>query len=57
MRHDTVKGVLENFHASTPHFAVAFPRCENVYRKKKENKRENGSSRLRRNATNSTWRH
>lgn len=35
---DTVKGVLENFHANIPHFSAAFPRCENIYRKVKRKK-------------------
>lgn len=41
MRRDTVKGVLENFHASTPRFSAAFPRGVKTYRggEKKEGKK------------------
>lgn len=49
MRRDTVKGVLENFHASTPRFSAAFPRGVKTYRgekkKKKEGKKKRGRKR------------
>lgn len=46
MRRDTVKGVLENFHASTPRFSAAFPRGVKTYRggEKKRRKEKEGEN-------------